>query len=240
MLLSLLFFTFGLNAQLITTVPAAPTDDQAVTITFDATQGTGGLENCDCDVYLHTGVITNNSVNLADWKFTQTEWAVANEDWKLTPVAGEPNKYTYTFSPDVRAYYGVPSTTEIQKIALVFRNANGTLEGKATGGADIYVDVSAGGGVLSLNLVGDPGGDSYPLGKPLPITVGTTTEATIEVFDNDNLVHSVVGTELSDSLVFLTSGPHLVRAVATAGGVEVAEEFTVEANLEALFTAPNQ
>ncbi|MFT5018407.1 MAG: 1,4-alpha-glucan branching enzyme [Neolewinella sp.] len=240
MLVAILLFTFGLNAQLITTVPAAPTDDQAATITFDATQGTGGLANCNCDIYLHTGVITNNSLNLGDWKFVQTEWGVTNADWKLSPVAGEPNKYTYTFSPNVRSYYSVPSATEIQKLAIVFRNADGTLEGKATGGADIYVDVSAGGGALSLNLVGDPGGSSYPLGKPLPITVGTTTEAIIEVFDNDNLVYSLIGTELSESLTFFTSGAHLVRAVATANGIEVAEEFTIEAKLEALFTAPDQ
>lgn len=240
LLVSLLFVAFGLTAQLITTNPGAPTDDQPVSITFDATQGTAGLSGCNCDIYLHTGVITNNSANLSDWKFVQTEWGVANADWKLTPVAGEPDKYTYTFNPSIRAYYSVPDGTEIQNIALVFRNADGTLEGKATGGADIYVDVSAGGGALSLNLVGDPGGDSYPLGKPLPITVGTTTEATIEVFDNDNLVYSIVGTELNENLTFLINGPHIVRAVATAGGVQVAEEFTIEARLEALFTEPEQ
>jgi 1,4-alpha-glucan branching enzyme len=240
LLAPLLFLTFGLNAQLITTVPAAPTDDQAVTITFDATQGTAGLANCNCDVYLHTGVITNNSASLADWKFVQTDWGVANADWKLTPLAGEPNKYTYNFSPNVRSYYGVPSATDIQKLALVFRNADGTLEGKATGGADIYVDVSPGGGALSLNLVGDPGGNSYPLGKPLPITAGTTTEATIEVFDNDNLVFTTIGTELNENITFLTSGAHIVRAVATAGSVEVSEDFTVEAQLEAIFTSPEQ
>ncbi len=240
LLATFLIATTSLKAQLITTDPAAPTDDRAVTITFDATQGTGGLADCNCDVYLHTGVITNNSTNLSDWKFVQTEWGVANADWKLSPLAGEENKYTYTFTPDIRAYYSVPEGTEIQKIALVFRNADGSLEGKATGGADIYVDVSAGGGALSLNLVGDPGGDFYPLGKPLPISVGTTTEATIEVFDNENLVLSVVGTELNDNLTLMTSGLHTIRAVATADEVEVSEEFSINARLEAIFTTPDQ
>ncbi len=240
LLLAITFVAVGLSAQLITTNPAAPTDDQAVTITFDATQGTAGLANCSCDVYLHTGVITNNSSSPSDWKFVQTEWGVANADWKLSPVTGEANKYTYTFSPDIRAYYGVPDATDIQQIALVFRNADGSREGKATGGADIYVEVAAGGGALSLNLAGDPGGDAYPLGKPLPISVGATTEATIEVFDNDNLVLSAVGTELNDNLTFSTSGPHVVRAVATANGMEVSEQFTINTRLEALFTSPSQ
>ena len=53
--------TITLNAQLVTTTPAAPTDDAPVTITFDATQGTGGLADCNCDVYLHTGVILDGS-----------------------------------------------------------------------------------------------------------------------------------------------------------------------------------
>ncbi|TXF91405.1 T9SS type A sorting domain-containing protein [Neolewinella aurantiaca] len=240
LLVGFLILASTLTAQLITTVPAAPTDDQEVTLTFDATQGTAGLENCGCDIYLHTGVITNNSTSLSDWKFVQTEWGVANPDWQLTPVAGQPNTYTYTFTPSVREYFSVPEGTEIQQIAFVFRNADGSLEGKATGGADIYVDISAGGGALSLNLVGDPGGVAYPLGKPLPITVGTTTEATIEVYDNETLIYSAVGTELSEEISLQTSGTHVIRATATANGEEVSDEFTVEARLEALFTSPDQ
>ncbi len=232
--------SLGLQAQLIITDPAAPTDDQAVTITFDATQGTGGLANCNCDVYLHTGVITNNSSNPSDWKYVQTEWGVANADWKLTPVAGEPNKFTYTYGPSIREYFSVPAGEEIQKIAFVFRNADGTMEGKATGGADIFVDVSAGGGALGLTVVGNPGQDSWPLGKPLSVLAGATAEATLEIYDNETLVTSATSVELASELVFTTPGEHIIRFVARRGAEEVSESFTLDAVLVVEFTEPSQ
>ena len=236
-LLAAFMVASGLRAQLIVTDPAAPTDDQSVTITFDATQGTGGLADCNCDVYLHTGVITENSTNSSDWQYVPTEWGVANAAWRLSPVAGEPNKYTYTYGPSIREYFSVPENEEIQQIAFVFRNANGTLEGKASGGADIFVGVTEG-GVLGMTLAGDPGTNNWPLGKPLPMLAGTTIEATIEVFDNETLVAATTGTELSTDLVFTESGPHNIEVVATVGNQEVRESFSLDASLVVEFTQP--
>ena len=237
-LLPLFCLAHNLPAQLIVSDPAAPVDDQSVTITFDATEGTGGLADCNCDVYLHTGVITGASTSASDWKYVQTEWGVANDDWKLEPVAGEPNKYTYTFGPSIREYYGVPAGEDIEQLALVFRNANGSLEGKASGGADIFVAVSAGGGALGLTLAGAPGTDTHPLGKPLPLTVGATAEATIEIFDNETLVASGTGTELTTDLILTTPGAHRIRAAATAGGVSVEDSFTVDGEFVVEITRP--
>lgn len=237
LLLATLVVAGGLNAQLIVTDPAAPTDDQSVTITFDATQGTGGLADCNCDVYLHTGVITNTSSNPSDWKYVPTEWGVANAAWRLSPVDGEPNKYTYTYGPSVREYFGVPGNEEIQQISFVFRNADGSLEGKATGGADIYVDVTEG-GVLGMTLAGDPGVSTWPLGNPLPILAGTTIEANIQVFDNETLITETTGTALSSDLIFTESGPHNIEVVATVGGQEVRESFSLDAALVVEFTSP--
>jgi hypothetical protein len=238
LLLSLLLFTPRLFAQLITTSPAAPVTNQAVTITFDATEGTGGLANCNCDVYLHTGVITENSSNSSDWKYVQTEWGVANDAWRMTPVEGEPNKYTYTFGPSIREYYGVPSSEVIEQISLVFRNGNGTQEGKAAGGSDIFVDVSEAGSALAITLAGDPGQSTWPLGRPLPLVLGATESATLEIFDNDALVASTTGTELAQDLVFTIPGPHEIRAVATLGQQVVTETFTIDAELVLEITSP--
>lgn len=236
-----LFCALNLSAQLITTDPAAPTDDQSVTITFDATQGTAGLANCSCDVYLHTGVITNNSSGNSDWKYVQTEWGVANADWKLSPVNGESNKYTYTFSPSVRNYFGVPAAEEIQKIAFVFRNADGSKEGKATGGTDIFVDVSAGGGALGLTVVGNPGQPDWALGRPLPLLAGATREANLSILDNGTEVAVGTGTELSHDLVFSTAGSHRIKIIATTDdGMETSDSFDINAELVVAFTTPMQ
>ena len=54
--------------------PAFPVENSPVTIYFNAAFGNGGLFNYTGEVYAHTGVITNLSVNLTDWKYVKTEW----------------------------------------------------------------------------------------------------------------------------------------------------------------------
>ena len=111
-----ILFTMPLFAQVYSD-PAFPTVTDAVTIYYDATQGSAGLKDCNCDVYIHTGVITNSSSSGSDWKLVKTTWGVANPDWKLTPVAGKPNLYKYTFSPTVKQYYNPGPGIAIQKLA---------------------------------------------------------------------------------------------------------------------------
>ncbi len=229
----------ALRAQLITTSPAAPVADQPVTITFDATQGTGGLADCNCDVYIHTGVITEESDNDSDWQYVQTVWGQANPDWQLTPVPGEPNKFTYTFGPSVRQYYGVPTAEEIQRLAFVFRNADGTIEGKATGNQDIFVAVSEADAPLGVTLAGDPGTEFYALGKPLDILAGATKTSTLRLFDNGNLVATTTGRELAASFALTTPGAHRIRFVATTEeGEETSAEFDINARLEVDLETP--
>ena len=73
-LLWLILQTTAAFAQVVVTTPAFPTDSELVTITFDATQGNGGLANYTGDVYAHTGVITNLSSGTSDWKYVKTNW----------------------------------------------------------------------------------------------------------------------------------------------------------------------
>lgn len=238
-LLGSLLLPFLLTAQIITTNPAVPTVDQPLTITFDATQGTGGLANCNCDVYLHTGVITNLSNSPSDWRYVPTQWGVANAAWRLNPVPGEPNKYTYTFGPTVQGYFNPPAGETIEQVAFVFRNADGTLEGKGTGNTDIFVDVAAGGSQLSVSLLGDPGDQAWPLGLGLPISGGATQESTMRVFDNDVEVASFTGTSFNYDLVFTQSGSHTIRLEATtSSGQTASSSFEVEAELVVLITNP--
>ncbi len=230
LLLFLMLCLGALQAQIITTDPAAPVAGQPVTITYDASQGTAGLQDCGCDIYIHTGVITPASTSPSNWLFVPTRWGEAVEEWKLTPVAGQPNKYTYTFGPSIREYFNVPEGTEIRQVAMVFRDATGDREGKATGGQDIYVDVNSG-DALSVNLVGNPGATTYALGKPLPVTVGATSEATIQLFDNDSLLISVTGMELNYEVRLTDPGEHTLLAVATSGDQVVRDSFTIRGEL---------
>ena len=125
----------------VTTDPVFFTDNTPITLYFDATQGNAGLANHTGDVFIYTGVITNLSANPGDWKH------VVNPSFN-SPVAAEKmtrlsaNRYSISFTP--RTFYpGLAGSSEVvQKLAMVFRGAGGTPQGKGPAGADIFVDVS--------------------------------------------------------------------------------------------------
>jgi len=106
----------------VTSVPLFPSDLASVTITFDATKGTGGLAGFSGEIYAHTGVITNQSASSTDWKYVKTNWGENTTETQLNKV--DENKYKLEIGPSIRAYYGVPADEEILKIALVFRSAD--------------------------------------------------------------------------------------------------------------------
>ncbi|WP_440998745.1 alpha-amylase family glycosyl hydrolase [Fodinibius sp. SL11] len=140
-----LLFLLGLfitaQAQVITTNPKFPVSGESVTITFDATKGTGGLEGYTGDVYAHTGVITNESTSNSDWKYVMADWGENIPKAKMERDADNPNRYTLDITPSIREYYGVPEGETIEQMAFVFRSSDGSREGKATGGEDIFAEV---------------------------------------------------------------------------------------------------
>ncbi|HEX6982135.1 MAG TPA: alpha-amylase family glycosyl hydrolase [Balneolaceae bacterium] len=139
LLIVLVTIPLYLHAQIVTTEPAFPAVDEPVTIYFDATEGTGGLANYDGDIYAHTGVLTEESQNNSDWKYVVADWGENIPKIKMERV--EPNLYKLEITPGVREYYGVPEDEKITHMAFVFRNSDGSLEGKADGGEDIFVKV---------------------------------------------------------------------------------------------------
>jgi len=214
-----LFVARTAQAQLIWADPPFPTENQAVTIYFDATQGTGGLANCSCDVYLHTGVITNLSTSGADWKHVVTTWGQANAAWKMTPVSGQPNVYSYNITPTIRAYYGLTDPNElVEQMAFVFRNANGSLEGKATGGSDIYYDVAPDNATFTMSLIAPTEQAIFTsLGSVINIQAATNQPADFEVVDNGTTVYSFNGTNLNYALNVSSGGVHTVEVNSTNG-----------------------
>ncbi|HKI47282.1 MAG TPA: alpha-amylase family glycosyl hydrolase [Balneolales bacterium] len=159
-LLSLFFIslTGQVLAQVVTWSPQFPIDSDTVTVYFHAKEGTGGLAGYTGDVYAHTGVITDQSTSSGDWKYVKTDWGGNTPDTKMTRLATDEYKITIN---NVRNYYGVPSGEKILKMAFVFRSAvqvNGVyLEGKDTGGLDIFVDIyDSGLHVRFIQPTGDP------------------------------------------------------------------------------------
>ncbi len=238
--LLLLLAALPLHAQILTIEPAFPTADDAVTLTFDATQGTGGLANCNCDVYLHTGVITPASNNDSDWQNVVTTWGQANPAWQLQPVEGQPNKYTYTISPSIREYYGVDAGTEILRMAFVFRDATGGREGKGPGNSDLFLNVFDADIELSTVLLAPASAElAVGLGQPIPVNLTVSQPATIRLLDNGTQLTQVTeATELIYELIPTVEGEHRVDIIAEAEGSSDTTTFTYTADLRIDRTSP--
>lgn len=198
----LFFISINLFAQIVTTNLQYPTENDSIIIYFDATKGTAGLINETGDVYAHTGVITNLSKDGSDWKYVMAPWAQNYNELKLTRdnanlyhlVIGNPRKF---YSGNHQNLGSIPEAEHILKLAFVFRNSNGSKEGKDVGGKDIFVQLYDPGfsvvvntPVLNTNF-GDP--DRAPIfideNATQHISVGTTEMSTktksISLFVND-------------------------------------------------------
>ncbi len=227
-LLLLLCCATSTHAQLIWADPVFPTETEAVTIYFDATQGTGGLADCNCDVYLHTGVITNLSTGLGDWKHVVTSWGQANAAWKMTPVSGQPNVYSYDITPSIRQYYGLTNANEvIEKMAFVFRNGTGSLEGKDVGGADIYYDVAPANQGFAFTLIAPTAQTVFTsIGSVINIQAAASQSAEFSIIDNGVAIVAGNGTSLNYNLNVSSGGVHQVEVIADNGTETQSRFFT--------------
>ena len=232
-LLFAILLSFSMFGQVVTSDLAFPKVDDEVTITFDATKGTAGLKDCNCDVYIHTGVITSASNSGSDWKHVVTSWGVANAAWKMTRVQGEANLYTYTISPSIKAYYGINANETVKKMAFVFRNANGSKEGKDDGGKDIFVDVypDDAGFIVTLN---SPTQKDFIVKQNdvIPIKVTTSQNVQFAVYEDDLQLFNDWGMELNYDLTASNTGTHFVKIIANADTLSQTVSFHYTVPLE--------
>lgn len=130
------------SAQVVTTIPAFPTQTGSVTLNFNASQGNKGIENYTGDVYVHTGVITDKSTSNTDWKYVKTSWGQNTPETKLTRTGT--NSYQLIIA-NPRTYYNVSANDKIVKLAFVLRSGvqvgGSYKEGKDVGGLDILVSI---------------------------------------------------------------------------------------------------
>jgi 1,4-alpha-glucan branching enzyme len=215
----LLLAGFWSQAQVVSTTPAIPVEGQAVTITFRADEGSKGLMGYTGDVYAHTGVISSESADNSDWKYVVAEWGVNVEKAKLTRIGTD--LYELDITPDIRTYYEVPEGEDILKMAFVFRSTttvNGSWkEGKATGGADILVDVYK---EALTALLSTPTDDALFLpGEEIVVTGSGLNADGLRLYLNDALVMETTELSLNHTFNAPASGSHELRLEAYSGAV---------------------
>ena len=115
----LLFVLFSLvGFAQTTTVPSPALAEGPVTINFNKT---GTPLATTTAIYAHIGV----TVNGARWQNTKGTWGTTNAPL-LTLVSG--TTYKLDLTSDLYTYFGVPATSSITEICVVFRNATGGVQ----------------------------------------------------------------------------------------------------------------
>jgi glycosidase len=239
-LLLVLFITgFAANAQLVTTDPPIPVVTEPVTVTFDATEGSGGLAGYTGDVYAHTGVITQYSANGSDWKYVMTGWGENTPETKLTRIGQD--LYTLQITPNIRDYYGVPGIEQILQMAFVFRSGEqlggAYLEGKTETFGDIFIDVIEEGLYIDFLLP-----QSFPvivsLNGSFITEINANESDSVSLFIDDVLEKKLAGTYLKDTIVADEYGTFEVKGIAENETGMVADSFNYhvrpEVTIEAL------
>lgn len=218
---------FGLKAQVVTTEPAVLQESsQNIVIYYHADQGNKGLMNQPSSqpIYAHTGVITNKSTSASDWKHAPT-WLDNAAKYKLSYVSA--NLWKLEIG-NIRDYYGITDSSEkVRQLAFVFRNADGTRQGKTASGGDIFVDVVDQG--LQVTLTSSLEGTLVTAGhENVSFTASCTQPATLTIDVNGTPVATQQNaTKLSCQYNFTTPGEFTVTATATVNELTVTDRMVL-------------
>jgi hypothetical protein len=207
----------------VSCIPVFPNADDQVTITFDATQGNGALAGVG-PVYGHFGVITNLSTSPTDWKYVQTTWAVNNAAAQMTSAGT--NLWSKTIN--IPTFFNVPANETVLKLAFVFRNANGSVVGRAADGSDIYYEVYPQNTPLQTVLL-QPSTSLFAanIGQLIPVKAAASAPANLKLLDNGVQIASVTNAELlQHSINVNTAGVHKIDFVASTPSASDTASFT--------------
>lgn len=192
---TLLFLLIGiLGYGQATTTPSPALANGPVSITFDKA-GTP-MSTYTGTIYAHIGL----TVDGADWQFVKGEWNNNTTQPALTPVAGT-TTYKLELTPDLYTSFGVPTTSTITKICVVFRAATGSPQS-----ANIFLNVGAfqvnlntpvqnsttilnTGGNLNITASNSNGNASYSL-KANGTVINTNAATTNFVYNHTNITNN--------------------------------------------------
>jgi len=149
LLLMTMLCHLSISAQVVYSTPQFPTQNDTITIFFDATQGNAALQNYEGEVYAHTGIISNFSNAPNDWQNVIGEWGSADKR-TLMKKEGD-NLYSLTFH--IESYYQLSEGEIVQQLAFVFRNEDGSIVGRDGDGSDIYLPIFSSDEGLLVNWI---------------------------------------------------------------------------------------
>lgn len=216
-----LFVTLVANAQIISIDPPLFTIDEEITIIYDATQGSAGLVGVS-PVYAHTGVITSAG-GPGNWQYVQGNWGTADARVVMAPIGND--RHLIQFTP--RDFYSIPDGEEVVQLAFVFRNQDGSKEGKTTALSDIFIDVPDLDAFTGKFINPDEEQLVVQQGDQVSISAAISMESSYVLYDNGLEILSGTGTEINFDYVATVAGNHTIRFEATDGQELAEDSFSI-------------
>ncbi|KAF2514831.1 T9SS type A sorting domain-containing protein [Flavobacterium salilacus subsp. salilacus] len=211
-----LLLSFAGFAQ-VTTTPTPAIATAPVTLNFNKA-GTG-LAGYNGTVYAHIGL----TVDGTQWQYVIGNWGANTVQPALTNISG--NNYTLQLSPDLYTYFGVPTTSTITQICVVFRSAAEPYQQTQ----DYFINV----GSFQVNLTAPQDGSTTLLssGGSLNITATNTGgNANYTLMSNGATVNSSNGvSSYSFNHTNITSNQNY-ELVVTQGGNTITKNFSAVVN----------
>ncbi|MFD2201439.1 alpha-amylase family glycosyl hydrolase [Shivajiella indica] len=214
------FWTYSFSQ--ITTVPGFPRADQNIKIIYDATKGTSGLQGVD-QVYIHIGAVVAGPTSTA-WAIVPTNWGVDDPKAKMTKVEGETDIWEWELTPN--DFFNPQPNQTIYRLGVVFRNVDGSKEGKTDTNQDFFIEISQGFQVVFQN----PSTNStlLEIGESQEIIIVASEQADLSILVNDLEVAAASNTEdLSYTFQALTEGNFKITALAKRGEEESKNEINI-------------
>jgi 1,4-alpha-glucan branching enzyme len=208
-------FFFGLKGMAqLTTEPAIPNAGATVKLIYDASKGTTGLKDCNCDIYIHIGAVTAGPTSTT-WNIVPFQWGTAASAAKMTKVAGQTNIYTYELTPN--SFFTNPNNLAIYRLGMVFRNADGSKEGKTTANGDFFVDLAQGFDV-KFTAPQAAGSISFEIGQQYTFKASATEAANLSMeLDGLKVAEASNSLELSYAYTATKAGNYKLTVKAVKG-----------------------
>ena len=133
----------------------------------------------------------------------------------------------YTKEFNINDYYNPDNGATLEKLAFVFRNGDGSMEGKGDGGTDIFYSIYPDDLPLTALLLAPNSAVVAETGSSITVKGAASEMAELQLYDNGTLINTIANGNVMDySLDVSTGGSHTVLFIADNGTMQDTAIFT--------------
>ena len=206
-------FGGGFGGAVVWTEPAIPTQFDDVTVYFNAAEGNGALAGFTGNVFAHTGVITDDSANGNDWRHVIGNWGTFDSRVLMNSLGND----IYSLSYNIEEFYDIPPGEQVNQLAFVFRNVDGSIVGRAFDGADIFTDVLTDSSSLFVSWNSPADRQIVPEEDSILFQIQTSRPANITISDNDEIIFTDSTDQVDFFYTTMLPGIHTINVSAILG-----------------------